>query len=90
MFQQEFCSVVLILAINILRDSRAINKMKCYMLAGSSYLTTIFFSLYKEAAGNSSFNKHQYESGSTFFRPAPWSGLETGVFAEGILQLPSL
>lgn len=79
MFQLEFCSVVLILALNILRDSRAINKTKCYMLADSSYLTVIFFSLYKEAAGKSGFSKHQYESGSAFFRPSPWSSLETGV-----------
>lgn len=45
-------------------------------------LTAIFSSLYKEAAGNSGFSKQQYVSGSALFRPAPWSVLETAVFAE--------
>lgn len=47
-------------------------------------LTAIFFSLYKEAIGNSGFSKQQYASGSALFRPGPWSDLETAVFAEAV------
>ena len=75
---------MLTLALNILRDSQAINKTKSYTLVDSSYLTAVFFLLYKEVAGNSGLSIQQYVSGSMLFRPASWSGLERAVFAEGI------
>lgn len=76
---------MLILALNISRDSQAINKTRVTRLRiVVTSLTAIVLSLYKEAAGNLWFSKQQYVNGSALFRPAARSGLETAVFAEGI------
>lgn len=76
---------MLILALNALRDSQAINQIKSYTFVGSSYLTySYFFPLYKETTGDSGFSKQQYVSRSVLFGPAPWSGMGTAMFAEGV------
>lgn len=46
--------------------------------------TAMYFSIYKETTGYSGFSKQQYVSRSVLFRPAPWSGMGTAVFAEGM------